>query len=234
MNRAVIYTCITAEYDELRQPWEVHPEFDYVCFVPAEDSRIGTKVGVWQIRGIDFESPNDRVHSRFVKLNPHLVFPEYDYSLWIDGNVTIADGALYDRLLDEMRKGTIYMGIKHPKRNCSYREAFKCYHYDYITYPMLKDTLRFLFRKRLPLWAGLMENNVIFRRHNDPQVVCQSEEWWKLFMQLPYRDQFTHTLSLRYSGVKPVLLLPEKCSVRRWPWFAFFDHTQFTCVGQIP
>ena len=224
MNKAVIYTCITAEYDELRQPWAVHPGFDYVCFVPSGDPRIGGNVGVWQMKAIDFENPDDRVHSRFVKLNPHLVFPEYEYSLWIDGNVTIADGALYDKLLEEMERGTIYMGIKHPKRDCSYREAFKCYHYDYITFRVLCKTLAFLCGKRLPLRAGLMENNVIFRRHNDPTVALQSSQWWKLFMELPYRDQFTHTLSLRYSGLEPEYLLPEKKDARCWPWFAFFDH----------
>ncbi|MCD7978378.1 MAG: DUF616 domain-containing protein, partial [Tannerellaceae bacterium] len=84
MNKKVIYTCLVGNYDSLSQPGIVCEEFDYICF---SNNIKEQKIGVWQIRPIPFFHGNKTRLSRYVKLNPHIVLPNYIYSLWIDANI---------------------------------------------------------------------------------------------------------------------------------------------------
>ena len=91
MERVVIYTCIIGGYDELRQPLMPCSDVDYICFVgPGE--KTSDRIGVWQIRELavgDIPSGSRKgrkgldaaLLSRYPKMHPHVLLPEYDASL---------------------------------------------------------------------------------------------------------------------------------------------------------
>ena len=91
--KRVIYTCITGGYDKLREPEAVDGDFDYICFT---DAAVSSEEGVWQIRPIPYSCEDPTRLSRYVKLLPHKVLGEYDESLWIDANIAIRGGGIYD------------------------------------------------------------------------------------------------------------------------------------------
>ena len=91
MNKNVIYTCLTGNYDGLKQPKYIYDGYDYICF---SNEFSESHIGIWEIRKIPFET-NDKLRlSRFVKINPHLALPEYEYSLWMDSNLQIVGDEL--------------------------------------------------------------------------------------------------------------------------------------------
>ena len=109
MDKCVIYTCIVGGYDPLRQPAATDPDFDFVCFV-GKGEKTADRIGVWQIRELDCGISDPALLSRYPKMHPHLLLPGYGASLWIDGNIEILDGSIYDVLRAKFSSGVKYSG----------------------------------------------------------------------------------------------------------------------------
>ena len=171
MERIAIYTCIIGGYDELQQPRVLEDGFDFICFV-GRGEKTEERDGVWEIRELPESFGNPTLDARWPKMHPHLLLPEYACSVWIDGNVALLDGTLYRAARIKAAAGVKYSGVTHPDRDCAYEEARKCLDMKYLTVFGLLRVWLFLALHGLPRHAGLMENNLIFRRHDDPDIVA--------------------------------------------------------------
>lgn len=228
--RKVIYTCIVGDYDRLPQPLAVDGSFEYICF---SDEISEDRVGVWQIRPIPY-SDDDRTRlSRYVKLQPHRVLADYDVSVWIDGNVRITGEEFY-RLVDEkVESGSLMAQVRHPLRDCVYEEISRCYRDIRIGFFEALRRKRSLEREGFPRHCGLMENNLIFRRHNDPLVRKISDEWWREYLAGAARDQLCLMPVLRRLGFRPELLLGEGRNVRNVPYLEITRHSSVPGVSDL-
>lgn len=223
MNRKVIYTCIIGGYDSLLQPLRVDDSFDYVCFVEP-GSVLKGRQGVWQIR--EFPSPtlDAGLDSRYPKMHPHLLLPEYECSLWIDGNILVKDTTIYEAYDAAEKSGVIYAGVSHPARDCVYAEARKCRDMRYISYADLARIWLTYFLNGIRTHAGLLENNLIFRRHSDPRIIRLDEMWWQKVLHFCRRDQLSLNLCLKATDIKPSFLLPEGVNSRNCPGLEYRLH----------
>ncbi len=120
MNNIVIYTSITGKYDKLNEPVEVMEALDYICF--SNDVSVPEN-SVWKIRPIPLESKDKTRQARFIKTNPHEILKDYQYSLWIDGNVIIKDKYVFKRIHELIENNILISMPKHPLRDCTYDEA---------------------------------------------------------------------------------------------------------------
>jgi len=221
--KKVIYTSIVGGFDELIQPSVIDYSFDYVCFV--RKGQTDTKrQGVWQIVEIPYDNCDNRILSRFPKLLPHKVLSQYDYSLWMDGNVSINDQRLYDIINEKIANGVLYSGVNHWGRDCAYDEAAGIA--NKVKEPLLSlaRTVRFLKKQNFPRHYGLYENNVILRKHNDPIIVNFDNLWWSLFCKYAKRDQLCHPYCYREVGLEFDYLLPKQYCARNHPYFKYVKH----------
>lgn len=223
--KTVIYTCITGDYDNLLQPVEVDPEFDYICFVRKGEA-LEKQSGVWQIRELPKTFRDDRLASRWPKILPHKALKDYDCSLWLDGNVQIASSEVYDILREKVASGVRYSGISHPLRDCVYDEAKKCFKTGRISIWGYLRALLFLRTAGYPHHTGLMENNVIFRRHADPAIKDVDDSWWSRFRRGPRRDQLSLMVCLDRFNVMRDYFLPRGISSRNSTAFNYFQHNE--------
>ena len=83
-NRVVVYTAIFGKKDDLIEPLVVPKNCDFICFT---DLPLASKV--WKVRNITRPHPDATRAARRVKLLPHEFVPEYETSLWVDGNMLI-------------------------------------------------------------------------------------------------------------------------------------------------
>ncbi len=228
--KKVIYTCIVGNYDNLPQPLAVDGSFEYICFT---NEISGGRAGVWQIRPIPYSDDDMTRLSRYVKLQPHRVLADFDVSVWIDGNVRITDGEFY-RLVDgKVESGALMAQVQHPQRDCVYEEISKCYRDVRIS---LSDALKQrerLEREDFPRHYGLMENNLIFRRHNDPTVVRISDAWWNAYLDGSVRDQFCLMPVFRRLDFRPELLLGEGRNVRNVTYLEIVKHSGVPAVSGL-
>ena len=222
MKKLAIYTCITGGYDPLIQPVDVVPWCDFICFVPEGEERKGSD-GVWQLRSFSGFHGSPAAMSRYPKMHPTELLPEYEYSLWIDGNVGIASAGFYDVLAGLMDKGVLYAGIPHPGRDCAYEEAAACVRGGKSGLRPMLAAVGTLSAAGLPRHAGLWENNVILRRHSDSAVAALDRRWWELYLGCG-RDQLVLPLCLREAGIIPVPLLPSGESARNSAFLSYRYH----------
>ena len=219
MNKKVIYTCLTGGYDRLEQPVAVAPDWDYVCFTDTDGQD-----GVWRLRKIPFDSPDPVSRSRYPKILPHQVFPEYEYSVYMDANIRITDAEFYhivDRLItDEIS----FAQVQHPDRDCVYEELRYCYLKDKINTRTAFRLHRKWTAEGLPRHAGLYENNLLLRRHNITEARALDEAWWKAFSAGVPRDQLClQPIFLRH-GIHPALLLGNGLNARNVPFLKYTLH----------
>ena len=200
MNRKVIYTCITGGYDKLMQPLVVDESFDYICFT---DILVNKSDGVWQFREIPSMDIDSQKLSRYPKMHPHLLLQEYEYSIYVDANILIQQVSFYESINSCIESDIKLAGIKHPKMNCLYEEFFN-------VYKQRKELNIFELRKQykavkstgFPCNFGMYEANIIFRKHKDPQVISQCEDWWSMFVKFTKRDQLSYSYTLWKNNLK--------------------------------
>jgi len=223
MNKKAIYTCLVGNYDVIRQPLVIDESYDYICF--SNDIK-EKKVGVWQIRPIPFEHKDKARLSRYVKILPHRVLGDYEWSLWMDANIQITGKELYQILESKMAEGGKIYQVNHclPPCDCIYEEIVFAYLSGRTG--LCKAFLQYRHLKRcgFPTHWGLFENNIIMRRHLDPQVKKISEEWWTEFMKYTKRDQFNLMYVYWNNHLMPGLLLPADCNTRNVTFMKWHFH----------
>lgn len=200
--RLVVYTCITGGYDDvlaLRQPEE---GVRYVCFT---DGAVTDGRG-WEVRGLPRADLDPVSANRYVKMHPHLLFPEHERSLYLDGNIEPRAGV---RAFAEaaLRSHALAL-LSHPLRDCIYAEGRALAYFGFGWSWAYHAQLGRYRREGMPGAAGLFECNVLPRAHHDPGVRALMEAWWREFTTGVKRDQ----VSLPYLLWKlktPVHVLPR-------------------------
>ncbi len=226
MNNILIYTAITGGYDSLQQPFLPAEDFDFVCFVSHGMKRSDYE-GVWRIVEIPYSWVDMTLLARSQKLNPHTVLPDgYDFSLWIDGNIRITDASIYDICRDLAARDVRFAGIRHPFRDCVYEEMEAVLRDRRESLGNIMRLAAFLCRERFPRHAGLMESNLIFRKHNDPVIVAFDRWWWECIVKFSVRDQLTQSFAIADTeGMSIQYLLPEGMTARNFPGLEYAGHS---------
>ncbi len=185
----VIYTCIMDNYDELMQPYHIQPEWDYVCFTDNSELIRKGSVGVWEIRPVPAAELDSVRKNRWCKMHPHVLFPSHAESIYIDGNINIISGYIFNQI--STRNSNILLPW-HFARCCAYSEIDILLNRPQTTADdrSLLDSHRdFLEQEGFPRDFGLSENNLIYRRHHDALVIKLMSDWWNVYSSGPSRDQ---------------------------------------------
>lgn len=190
-NKIAIYTCLYGCYDKLMSPKIIDKNFDYLCF--TDNMQFQSKI--WSTRTFNQSNFDSIYSSRYPKILPHIFLSDYEYSLYMDANMVISSQAFYDEIRQKISQNKLWVAFDHPTRNCIYKEAEEVVllgKADKKNVDMAIDELR---KENYPRNFGLVENNVILRKHNVEIIKKIDAEWWELFTKhQTCRDQ----LSLYY------------------------------------
>lgn len=186
-NNIIIYTAISNDYDNLRDPLEITPNADYICFSDTGNQ----ESDIWEIR----EFPNDNLDPvrkcRYVKALSHKVFLDYDYSVWIDGNILIKKDltSLIKKYLIEQKEN--FVTFKHPTRNCIYREAESCKYQNKDDEFIINKQVNYYKKEDYPSNNGLLESRVILRKNHSDKLFKTMSDWWHEINNKSRRDQLS-------------------------------------------
>ncbi len=187
--KRVVYACIVGQYDDLIQPKFIDSSSDYVCFTDREDLLEHPQNGVWSIRPLVKTHDTATLTNRWHKMHPHALFPEYEESLYVDGNVNVLSSYIFETIAE---RGAEILLPRHFSRSCISEELTEIARSRRIDRPharMLEDLIRSARSKGFPTGWGLSENNVIFRKHHDARIGALMEEWWDMTETVAPRDQ---------------------------------------------
>jgi len=212
--KIVVYTAITNQKDKINIH-QVYDDADFMLFIdedmrrsflckykgiPIDTSikKMQIKDSKWQLRPacMDFEDPirNAKIH----KVLAHKYFPEYDYSLWMDGNCAL--NIPIKVLIEKYLYSADIAFFQHPEGYCLYQEAKTCIEAGFDDDNIIKNQITKYKKEGYPENHGLSAGTIILRRHNR-QVQEFNEIWWNEICQFSRRDQISLDYALWKSRV---------------------------------
>lgn len=207
--RVAVYTAIIGGYDELILPEDIVLDWDYILFSDAQ--LVGESI--YELRAPEFIDSDPVRVARYVKTHPHTLLSEYDYTIWIDGNILLKRGRFKELVGEYIDKHQSAVFRRHPDRDCFYKEISKCKE-------LLKDDFGLMSRQlgkyrqyNIPELLGLYETNVIFRSNRCEKVNRFNEIWWDEISNGSRRDQLSVMPALYKVSLKPKVF-PEYEDIR--------------------
>ena len=200
MSSNVVYTSIFDKYDEI-QKQNLPDGWDWQCF--SEEN------------SLPIYEDNNRNAKRF-KVLPHRYLQDYEYSIFIDGNMTVRGNI--DELIEKYLSDANVAFFSHNEnnldaRNSAYDEAQTIFdlgeknikrspergilNYKDNPFVIQKQMERYRML-RYPANDGLITGMVILRRHNEKDCIETMEDWWTEIKYNSKRDQ----LSFNYCAWK--------------------------------
>ena len=228
-ERLVIYTVLFGNYDDLKEPLYVTPNCDYYILTNQE---VKTD-SVWKKYPIEKFQEQTKCFSnlekaRFFKLHPHLLFPEYKYSMFIDANLQMVTDMRpvfkqlennfieykYSMFIDanlqmvtDMRpvfkqlENNFIAIHNQPGRDCVYQEATEIIVIGKADKAPVIEQMKAYKKEGFPKHYGLFRTCVVVREHNNEQCIKLMELWWKEINAFTKRDQLSFTYALWKMGL---------------------------------
>ena len=115
-NTKVIYTCISGDCDLMPVIQTYYAkDWRYVCFTNNRKLLLYKKIGMWEIKKMQFEKLDSTKNACWHKLHPDILFPDSLESIWIDANLDILTDKLFKTL--KVQNSEILIP-EHHLRNC--------------------------------------------------------------------------------------------------------------------
>jgi len=199
--KKVVYTILIGNYDNIH-PIIKENGYDYFMIT---DQNFENKTDInWTILNIDkkikFKNKKDLIKKqRFYKTHPHLFFPNYNLSIYIDATYEIK-GKLDDFLLRILTpKSNIYL-LEHPDRN-SINNEFDAVVFSKRELINVVDIIKNRYKlEKFPDNNGLAETCLIVRKHNESNCKKFMELWFQEIKQNSHRDQLSFNYILWKTG----------------------------------
>lgn len=185
-KKIVVYTCITGGYDDVQEPFYSNPNVDYIIYT---DLKIKTEKWKYKVIPENIKLINDNIIiNRYIKFKMHELFSNYDYAIYIDGNVKIIGDVT--KLIEKINNKSGLALHSHNCRNCAYNEAQVCVLKKKGVKNKIQDLIRKMKLEKFPTKYGLFEANVIavdLKNENAKKIM---NDWYNIFKESEcYRDQ---------------------------------------------
>lgn len=186
--KTLVLTAITGGKDVLIDPPKRFDNCDYIAFVDKEYPNIK----VWEQRSvIPFSSIDnffDRRNAKPYKILSSIMFPEYDYIIWEDGNHQLKMDP--KKIIEEYGDDADLLLFKHPDRKCVYSEIQACAGWGLDDPQTLQRQHQFYKTVGMPDNWGLFEMSTFIRK-NTFAVKQFDLMWWEQICKFSSRDQIS-------------------------------------------
>lgn len=206
-QRLAVYTSVFGSYDQICMPKVKPDNVDYYYISDEEPGELGCYKWIDAKTIVPDEITSPIKRNRYVKMHPHLIFPQYRYSVYVDGNIEIKDDI--SCFVAENKSGI--STFMHPERECIFYEGLTVVNYRRAVAEEVINQLDRYLSEGMPIHYGLPEMRVIVREHMKPICIKVMEDWWKEFDTGCQRDQ----LSFMYVMWKNGMSLSDMTSLGR-------------------
>ena len=166
-----VYTAITNNHDPMREDIKVFTDWE----------RFGSPLAA----------------ARFYKSCPHLLFPEADWTIWVDGNVflNVSPKELVDRARIDFTIGDYFGVFEHFHNKTILQEAVAITTGGFDTLPNVNralfwhDKLKEISKIQLPVAMTML-----LVRKNCYHTNIANANWWQAMCYSSFRDQLTFPL----------------------------------------
>lgn len=207
MKKFLIVTSITNDRDTLVDPPDRFDNCDYVAYVDKKyDVKIWEQKNIYNFSGID--KYNHRRNAKPYKILSTLMFPEYEYIIWEDGNHQLKKNP--QLMIDEYGDNEFYL-FKHPDRECAYDEIKACINWK------LDDTYNLHGQYNLYRYNGFPSNYGLFELStfmvkNTFNVKELQLMWYEQINRFSSRDQISFPYCIWKKDIRDKITIIKGCS----------------------
>src|SRR5690606_35802181 len=144
---------------------------------------------IWKQKPINYHCDDKIKVARFIKLHPHLFFPDYEYSIWIDANIELTKDVTH--LLEGLDGQVSVASFPHPYRSCIYEEAASCIGMKTDNAQIIQSQIQRYRSLGVRESLGLWETCILARRHNEQSSIDLMTAWWSEIQLYSRRDQIS-------------------------------------------
>lgn len=223
----LVYTAVFGGYDRIYPPVQRDPSVDYIVF--TDDPAL--QVPGWQVIPVDlarFATP--KAANLYYRALVHRLLPDYDASLYVDGNIRIIDptAALFKAL---EQSGAALMLYRHPLRNTVREELAAVMSAGKVSdAERAKQEVEEYFGAGFPDNVGLGETTIIVKNHRHPKLDAAMGLWSDLFQAHLNRDQLSFPFVIWKTNLDVAWL--EGSFREPNPYFARYPHFKEKGVNQ--
>ena len=221
-EKIAVYMAEFGGYDEIMEP-VIHPDnIDYYLLT----DRFFPGTSIWKRLDPSTYIPeeyqkNPVLANRWCKMHPHEIFPQYQYSVYIDANILIVSD--FTVFINRLKAFPVAM-FRHKNRNCVYDEIEACVIKEKAPRDKLKKHRAVLEAHGVPRKYGLAEATVIVRRHMEQDCIILMENWWQAYLAGSGRDQIALIDVLWRSNIKPAQITTLGSNLYQCDLFILMPH----------
>lgn len=199
MKKICVYTCITGDYDNVKELAFKEAGIDYLLFTNNRNLKSET----WDVIYFeDFSLDNHRL-SRKIKILGHpIIHKNYNISVWIDGSIIIKKSI--KEFIEEYcdLDHFDFASFKHHERDCIFDEANECIRLHKDNASKINLQMKKYRDEGYPKHAGLNEMTVFVKKHNNNKVIKTMNMWFDLVCRYSKRDQLAFNYVIYKTGLK--------------------------------
>ena len=199
-KKIAVYTCVVGGYDKVCEPTIINENIDYYIF---SDHTIQSEN--WNQKDIPkkvLELGNNILINRYLKLHPKELFNDYDFVMYIDGNVRVSSDITPLLKYTNNRLGVVFHA--HSYRDSIYDEV------EVLTKVVKRGDPNKLNRQiadyrqeGFPEKYGLPEATIIITDLSNYNVTSFFDQWWNEFLNSgSFRDQISLPYILWKNGIR--------------------------------
>ena len=197
-NKIAVYTCITGDYDNLKEINYMEENVDYFCF--TNNKNITSKT--WKVIYIEDEQLSNVKLARKIKCLGHpIINKKYDILVWMDGAVVFKK-KIADFVNMYLKENDVIAAFKHNSRTTIKEEAEACFLAKKETKTNINKLMKFYEKEKYPDNNGLIESTVFIRRTGNKQLNKTMNLWFDMIFNFTKRDQLSFNYCIYKTGLK--------------------------------
>ena len=188
---------MVGEYDELSEPEVIEENCDYYIISDKKPQK-DTVYQYIDINEVIEEGISDNTRkNRYCKINAHKIFPNYRFSIYIDGNIALKNNIR--RYVQELPKTRIAV-LARTSYKSVYAEALRCMMHGRDDKEKFLKQVEQYWLEGMPEDFGLILPTIMVREHNNP--ICRKimDDWWNEIRKYSKRDMISLAYVLWKNG----------------------------------
>lgn len=222
-ERLAVYTCIYGGYDMICEPLYKSKMCDYYIITDGDVPQNSVWKKIEPLKPEGFDSWDPSIRNRYYKMHPEVAFPEYKYSMYVDGNVKLLTD-MYPYV--SMMKNKVIGIHNYPIYDCFYRNAEFLKELGLVDKEICDRQVEAYRKEGFPEHFGYFECTIILRRHNNKVCKALMNMWWEQYNTWVKRDQQAFVYSLWKNGMDKTDVACLGPNLRKSPRFKIRSHNR--------
>jgi glycosyltransferase involved in cell wall biosynthesis len=172
--KVVCYTAIDGTNDNLIIPESIVDDWDYVVF----SNKAIEGEHIFNVLPPLFNHRNPLLKNGYLKAHPHILFPRYAYSVWLDPNILVRSTHLKESLVKFFHDDDHILLNLHPGHQTMCKRLETSLRLQNKSHDLIEKQVLQYYDEGLAETADFYHTGIIIRRHMHPDVIEANEAWW--------------------------------------------------------